>query len=106
MLVTAGYRSFVFSILEKSLSSSQMLVSKMLGNARNSGIAESTYRLIRHARGADYYDRRNKQRTAAHLLTRLEKLGYRVQLRDAEPVSEQPRDVPPSEVETHFAQRP
>jgi transposase len=54
--------------------------------------------------GADYYDRRNKPRTAARLVKRLEKLGYHVQLRDAEPESEQPIDMSPSEVEADFAQ--
>jgi transposase len=35
--------------------------------------------------GADYYDRRNRPGTAARLVRRLEKLGYRVDLQEVEP---------------------
>lgn len=38
--------------------------------------------------GADYYDRRNRPRTAARLIRRLEKLGYHVDLQEVEPEPE------------------
>jgi transposase len=59
--------------------------------------------------GGDYYDRRNKPRTVARLVARLTKLGYQVDLREAEtevPEERQrhtilePVATPPTEVST------
>jgi transposase len=48
--------------------------------------------------GADYYDRRNRPGTAARLIRRLEKLGYRVDLQDVEPELETAPLEPQAEV--------
>jgi len=49
--------------------------------------------------GADFYDQKNKPKTVARLVKRLQKLGYYVNLQEAEPTIAEPVAVPTPEPE-------